>query len=79
MSNQGDLLKYYSPPSPNMVDHGTDGKAAVPIRKAAVKGVILYIQEKPYLGLENGWCYWGGGGGGERSIYILSVGISLSS
>ena len=32
----------------------------------AVKGVILYNQEKTYLGLENKRGHWGGGGGQWR-------------
>ena len=40
------------------------------IRKAAVKGVILYNQEKHYFGLENGRWYWGGWVGGERRAVV---------
>ena len=62
---------------PNTADLGTD-------ERAAVKGVI-YNQEKPYLGLENGQHYKGGGGGGVNGgavlggrLYILPPGTASS-
>ena len=62
-----------APPPPN----------TAAIRKPAVKGVIIYNKEEPYLGLENGWRYLGGreavneGVGFGGRLYFTSTPLPL--